>query len=260
MASRRLSTGSTSPHPCAQGLSYLGVDGCRDGWFCVGLGPLDQWGYRLIQQSGELIGLAATARSILIDIPIGCPDAGPNGRLCDSEARRQLGAGRGSSVFATPVRPVLAADSYAQALALNRAATGRGLSKQTWNIVPRIRAIDALLRDHPSLRDVLRECHPELCFWALNGERAMRNGKKREEGRQERLAVLAHFFPQCRALLGQAAGEFLRRQLALDDIIDAMVCAVTAKYGHGDYRTLPDRPPRDGMGLPMEMVYCLPNR
>ena len=223
------------------------------------LGQANQWGYCLFRQGDELIGLAASIRSILIDIPIGCPEAGPNGRECDSEARRLLGPGRGSSVFTTPSRPVLDADSYAQALELNRRATGRGLSIQTWNIVPRIRAIDRLLRSNTSLRGVLRESHPELCFWALNGRRAMRYSKKRLEGRQERLTVLQHYFPQCRTLLEQAAGEFLRRQLAPDDIIDAMVCAVTAKYGYGDYQTLPARPPQDGQGLPMEMVYCLPD-
>jgi predicted RNase H-like nuclease len=102
---------------------------------------------------------------------------------------------------------------------------------------------------------VLRESHPELCFWALNGNRAMQYNKKKRAGQQERLAVLEDYFPQCHALYGQVCAEFLRRQVARDDIIDAMVCAVTAKYGYGRYRTVPVSPPRDGQGLPMEIVY-----
>ena len=210
---------------------------------------------------GRAVGLLAEAAdSVLIDIPIGLADAGPDGRLCDREARQLLGRGRAASVFSAPARRTLAATGYAHALELNRAATGRGLSIQAWGIVPKIREIDTLLHGSTALRGVLRECHPELCFWALHGKQAMQHNKKKREGQQERLVVLEHYFPQCHALLDHAAGAFLRRQVARDDIIDAMACAVTAKLGDGTYRTVPSGPPLDGQGLPMEIVYCLPAR
>jgi predicted RNase H-like nuclease len=202
--------------------------------------------------------LVTAADSVLIDIPIGLPDAGPDGRLCDREARQLLGRGRAASVFSAPARRTLAATSYPQALELNRQAIGRGLSKQAWNIVPKIREIDTLLRDNRALRGIVRESHPEVCFLALNNNRAMRENKKKREGQQERLRVLQGCFPDCRAFFEQARDGFPRREVASDDIIDAMVCAVTAKFGYGQYRTVPDRPVRDGQGLPMEMVYCLP--
>ncbi len=198
--------------------------------------------------------LALEADSLLIDIPIGLPDSGPDGRQCDREARRLLGRGRASSVFSAPARRTLAAVGYPQALELNRQATGRGLSRQSWNIVPKIREIDVLLCDNRALRGVLRESHPELCFRALNGQRAMHYNKKKREGQQERLHVLEHYFPQCHALFEQACAEFLRREVARDDIIDAMVCAVTAKQGFGSYRTVPAMPASDGQGLAMEIV------
>jgi predicted RNase H-like nuclease len=102
----------------------------------------------------------------------------------------------------------------------------------------------------------LREAHPELCFWALNGKESMQHNKKRQEGQQERLRVLARYLPQCQALFEQACAGFPRRQVARDDIIDALVCAVTARHGYGSYRTAPANPPRDGQGLAMEIVYC----
>jgi predicted RNase H-like nuclease len=235
---------------------FIGIDGCRVGWFCVILDDRDHWSFRVAPDEQGVGELAAGADSMLIDIPIGLCDSGPEGRDCDREARRLLGRGRASSVFSAPARRTLVANGYADALACNRQATGRGLSRQAWGIVPKIRAIDALLREQRTLRGVLRECHPELCFWALNGRRAMQYNKKQGQGQQERLAVLECYFPHCDELFELASEKFLRREVARDDIIDAMVCAVTAKLGYGRYQTVPVRPPRDTQGLPMEIVYC----
>lgn len=235
--------------------TFIGIDGCRAGWFCVLLDDLDNWSFQVAKDSSVVGELAAHADSVLIDIPIGLVESAAGGRLCDREARRLLGSGRASSVFSAPARQTLAARSYQEALILNRQATGNGLSRQAWGIAPKIREIDVLLREHGSLHGRLRECHPELCFWALNGNQAMQFNKKKEPGQQERFIVLEQYFPQCHALFDQASGEYLRRQVARDDIIDAMVCAVTAKYRCRGYRTVPAKTQRDGQGLLMEMVY-----
>jgi predicted RNase H-like nuclease len=235
--------------------TFIGIDGCRAGWFCVVLDARGNGSCRVLPDGRAVGELAVRADSVLIDIPIGLPDSGSDGRLCDREARQLLGGGRAASVFSAPARRTLAATGYAHALELNRQATGRGLSKQAWNIVPKIREIDTLLRHNHALQSVLRECHPELCFRALNGEQGMQYSKKTPEGQQERLRVLAHYFPQYRAFFELACAGFPRRLVARDDIIDAMVCAVTAWHGYGDYWTVPANPPRDGQGLPMEMVY-----
>ena len=57
------------------------------------------------------------------------------------------------------------------------------------------------------------------------------------------------------ALFEQACARYPRREVARDDIIDAMVCAVTAKQGDGHYQAVPAAPARDGQGLAMEIVY-----
>ena len=234
---------------------FRGIDGCKDGWFCVFLNDDNDWSYEVVPDAGVLAELVGRATIVLIDIPIGLLDKGPDERLCDRAARKLLGAGRASSVFPSPARQSLDAGNYQQALAINRESTGRGLSQQAWAIVPKIREIDELLTSHPNLQGVLRECHPELCFWALNSQSSMQYNKKKEEGKHERLAVLEKIFPQCHELYQQASSEFLRKQVAHDDIIDAMVCAVTAKYGYGKYTTVPGNPVRDVTGLPMEMVF-----
>jgi predicted RNase H-like nuclease len=238
--------------------TFFGIDGCRAGWFCVRLDAHAAAGSYVLAPDARAVGeLVAGADSALIDIPIGLVGSGPDGRACDRAARRLLGA-RAASVFSPPARATLAATDYARALALNRRATGRGLSLQAWNIVPKIRTIDGLLRTHPALRGVLRECHPDLCFLALHGERAMRCNKKRAAGQQERLTLLERHLSGARALFERACSEFPRRAVARDDIIDALVCAVTARRGYGRYLTLPAVPPADGRGLAMEIVYYRP--
>ena len=200
------------------------------------------------------------ASSVLIDIPIGLLDTGTVERQCDKQGRKLLRPKRASSVFPAPARQTLQASSYEEAQLINRRSNGRGLSQQSWNIVPKIRQIDDLLTSNTALKGVVRECHPELCFWALNDKAAMQHNKKKVEGKQERLVVLEKYFSQCHELLEQASSQYLRRQVAHDDIVDAMVCAVTAKYGFNNYSTLPVIPERDVHGLAMEMVYWLPQR
>ena len=239
-------------------MNYLGVDGCKDGWFCVSLDEEGEWSYGVIPDAKSLGEFASHASTVLIDIPIGLLDKGTEERQCDKEARRLLTPKRSSSVFPAPARQTLQADSYEQAQQFNRSSIGRGLSQQSWNIVPKIREIDDLLISKPSLQGVVRECHPEVCFWALNYNIAMLYNKKKEEGRHERLAVLEKYFAPCRELFEQASSQYLRRQVALDDIIDAMVCAVTARYGFNQFKTVPALPSKDIHGLPMEMVYWSP--
>jgi predicted RNase H-like nuclease len=49
--------------------------------------------------------------------------------------------------------------------------------------------------------------------------------------------------------------KFLRKDLAQDDILDALVLAVTALSQPQSVVTFPSNPPHDGMQLPMEIVY-----
>ena len=101
---------------------------------------------------------------VAVDMPMGLAER--DRRRCDIEARRLLGPRRGS-VFPTPVRAVLDCETYAEALSVSRAVCGRGLSKQAWFLVPKIRELDGVVRDLPA--GALLEVHPELAFAALGG-------------------------------------------------------------------------------------------
>ncbi len=236
---------------------YLGIDGCPGGWFCVGLDAGMAWTIEVI--AAEAIAASVgSATAAFIDIPIGLQEAGTNERTCDRLARRALGRPRSSSVFPAPARASLCAGDFNEALMINRRETGRGISKQSWLIAPKIRIVDDALRNNIALRGILHESHPELCFWALNNARPMRHNKKTAAGRAERMAVLRRFFPQTRALHTAALKRYRRHQVAVDDILDALVLAVSASLGERVYRTFPETPLLDATGLRMQIVFSVP--
>jgi predicted RNase H-like nuclease len=242
-------------------VTLVGVDGCSAGWIAVvrSDGSL-AWG---VYDSLAEVVVDTDPDRLLLDIPIGLPSAGR--RRCDEAAKERLGS-RGSTVFYTPARPVLAAGSHTEASETNREATGYGLSIQAWHLVPKIRAVDAFLRDRPELvgvagpaddrrRDaesaVVRESHPELCFTELNGGAPVRAPKSSEAGRDRRLALLDDTLPESRRLYDEVVAETYRKDVARDDVLDALVLAGIAD---GPLDSLPDDPPLDAVGLPMEIV------
>ncbi|MQA86653.1 MAG: DUF429 domain-containing protein [Streptosporangiales bacterium] len=221
----------------------LGVDGCPGGW----IGALvDRDGgveWRLFPDARAI--LAVDSRATGIDIPIGLPTVGP--RSCDVAARRLLGPRR-SSVFPAPVRTVLGAATYGDACALSRAACGRALARQTWNLVPRIADVDAVI--NPRLQSRVVEVHPEVSFARLAG--AVLPSKRTAAGRSARLRALAGWIADPEAALRGAP-----RPARPDDALDALVAAWSARRWHkGEAEMLPaDDTPRDTRGLRMEIVF-----
>jgi predicted RNase H-like nuclease len=142
-------------------VAVLGVDGWRGRW--VGA-LLDGRTVTLLLLPDAAAVLAVPGAEVVgIDMPIGLAEDGP--RACDVAARRLLGRA-GSSVFPAPVRAVLACDDHATACDASRAAAGKAVSVQTWNLVPAIRSLDEALGQPADPR--VAEVHPELAFRALD--------------------------------------------------------------------------------------------
>jgi predicted RNase H-like nuclease len=236
--------------------SVIGVDGCRAGWFYFHLVSGKAPGYGVVPTIESLLGAAYRAEQIFIDIPIGLRDQEGHARRCDAEARRLLGAPRASSVFPAPIRAILGEPDYESARSKSRALAGKSPSKQTFNIVPKIRQVDQLLQKNKSARLRLKEAHPELCFWGLAGGCPMQYRKSTPAGFAERVAVLASHYPGARRLVDTAIAEFPRKEVARDDVVDALVCAVVASMS-AHWRTVPEDPELDSTGLPMQIVYVL---
>ena len=237
------------------GLCY-GVDGCKGGWIyaCIG-GKQVQFG--TVRKLIDLVNKVSPKSPIFVDIPIGLHDSSEEGRKCDVEGRRLLRPYRTSSVFNAPIRAILDEPRYEAANALSKRLSGKGLTKQTFNIIPKIREVDQLMASSGKARELVREVHPEVCFCGLAGGRPMEFSKKTKEGFQARLDILLEYQPGVEQVIERALSHYPRSVVAADDILDALVCAVTARMSDR-WRTVPERPDKDSRGLPMEMVYCLP--
>ena len=240
-------------------IEFVGVDGCPAGWFSVGFDRRECYETMVFTSFGELLAHYSGARLVLADIPIGLPE-GPERRECDRLARKLLGR-RGSSVFPAPTRQTAeqAAASpkdYRAALAIERRFAGKGISRQAFAISPKIAEVDAVLRSLPTgAEPMVREVHPELCFWMLNNERPMRYSKKKSTGRAERLAVLKEEDSRSEEIYEEACSKFFRKVVGRDDILDALVAVFVARERADRLRMIPEVPPRDAKGLPMEMVF-----
>jgi len=234
-----------------------GVDGCPGGWIVVLAGMIAgtdrpiQMSSRLCANFDQVLALPERPLSIAVDIPIGLLErAVPGGRDCDREARAVLGRPRASSVFSPPTRKALAARCYEEVAALN----GAGMSKEAFNILPKIREVDVLV--DAALQDRLVEAHPELAFCRFAG-RPMQHSKRTADGRRERLRLL-------RRTLGKACIDPVRvriehglKLVAPDDVLDACALAIVAdRRRRGVARCLPDgKAPLDAKGLRME-IWC----
>jgi predicted RNase H-like nuclease len=233
-------------------MNAVGIDGCRRGWFFVQLLDSGRFNTGVAGDLREIRDLITGADLTLIDIPLGLKSCGTSERNCDLAARRLLGR-RASSVFPVPCRQALACDSYPEGSAANREVTGRKLSRQSWGIAPKIREADRLIRGLPEA-EKLREMHPELCFRALNLGQPMAHNKKKPAGEEERLALLKRHLSQTESIFDEARARWPKKDLANDDILDAMVGAVAASHPEA-LVSLPAETERDELGLAMEIVF-----
>jgi len=233
----------------------VGIDGCKKGWFYF---QFDGSGlsFSVVTALRGYLSRIPAKSVVLIDIPIGLRESGNRERDCDPAARKILGKPRASSVFPAPSRQAVllpSESSHKEASEENRLHLGKGLSLQSWAIAPKIREVDELLRNPQGLELTIREVHPEVCFWGLRGK-PMHHKKTTREGFEERRAVLTNLIDGADKRIEQALKEYKKKDVARDDILDALVAAYCAKRVD-ECCTLPASPETDGQGLPMEMLY-----
>lgn len=218
----------------------LGVDGWKGRW--VGI-ELDDGAFHrahVFDHLGDALALPG-CEVVAVDVPIGFPGDRSGPRPADVEARRLLGARR-ASVFDVPPRPVVEAEPYAEAAALCRRLTGRGLSRQTYSLRVNILQADALVG---AAGDRLVEAHPEVSF-ATMADAPPRHSKRTWSGTSERVALLAAQGVEIPPDPGPAGVA------PADDVLDAAAVAWTAwRRARGVAVTFPDDPPMDDRGRPV---------
>jgi predicted RNase H-like nuclease len=222
-----------------------GVDGWRGGWVVALVGDHVEWA--VARSAAAVVELTADCAAVAVDVPIGLAD-GPGGRVCDTLAKKLLGAAH-SSVFPAPLRMTLHADSHADAVKIARAAGLPAMSIQAWNLVPGIRDWDDVLAAVPRRNDRIVETHPEVSFRALAPDRPVAR-KVTGLGVVQRLDALAPWVDAVGALRQLPDGP------PVADALDALACAWTAsRWATGAAVSLPGEPPRDDRGLPMRILY-----
>ena len=229
--------------------SLIGSDGCRAGWICVqSQGEhVDAW---ISSTFEEVLARASPSAFIGVDIPIGLPESGS--RTCDREARQILGRPRGSSVFSAPVRRVLMVDDYARACEVHRSVDGRAITKQCFNLLPKIRELDALLRGDPECRRRVFEIHPEISFALWHHGVPMQANKKTQAGQQERLALIETKWP---GVVSKLRSQLPKAGYGVDDLHDAIAALWSiGRHHRGESKPIPDMDQRDAYGLQMRII------
>lgn len=233
----------------------VGVDGCPGGWVAVAQ-PTEA------ASTSEVRALVATRLHDLltefegvdlvgIDMPIGLSDR--EARDCDRSARSRLGP-RGASVFPAPLRPALLAASHSEASVMSRQAGGQGVSAQAFNLFPKVRELDNLLRSRPEWRGRVIEVHPELSFLVLNGDVPLPASKHRIDGIYRRRALITEVFGM--TAIESAVAQLAGTRVKEDDMLDAFAALWSARRWIGGLgESLPPHPPKDACGLPMRIVF-----
>ena len=215
-------------------MGVLGVDGCVKGWAGILLGDDRQMAGLFAPAIADLMSAArglTTVDVVAVDMPIGLPDH--TLRVADAAARRFVGP-RGASVFSTPTRAAIQADSHAEASAINRQLTGKGISQQAFALRSRLLEVDRWVQ----VADVrVLEFHPEVSFAVMAGH-PLEFPKSTWSGMALRRGLLASHgvaVPDDVGDLGRNAG--------VDDVLDAAAAAWSAhRAWEGRAASMPDPP------------------
>lgn len=199
----------------------MGIDGCRQGWVAFVL-PEERVVEGFASFAALVAHLGAEVTVAGVDMPLSIPETGE--RQAELEVREALGPFR-SSLFITPTREALAANTQAEASTINRRNGGLGVTAQAFALRHKIAEVGAARPGFP-----LIEVHPELTFATLG---PVHHRKRTWAGVRERVSVLR----------GQGlhpwqwnCGDWA----AADDTLDAAAAALSAqRYALGQALAFP---------------------
>ena len=163
-----------------------GIDGSKGGWVCVSgyENNFRELKFEKLEKFHDI--KLKDFNLVLVDIPIGLDiDLKKGGRIVDKLARKELLTNK-SSIFNAPSRLVLNAKNYEEANKINK-SKGMGLSKQSWNLVKKIKEVDEYIRN--SNKTIIFESHPEIIFQIMKRDKVS-SKKKNKEGIVERKNLL----------------------------------------------------------------------
>jgi predicted RNase H-like nuclease len=213
----------------------VGVDGTHEGWVAVCLAEGRFARAELFKNFRELVRAFSRAAIVAVDIPVAAPARGR--RPADEAARKLLGR-LASSVFITPPREALQEPTF-NAAQRTAQRLGGVVTQQSYALRHKIEEVEEVARSDPRLREV----HPEVSFWAMNGRTPLAYRKRTWNGLVTRLSLLRKHgieLPETPLQVGDAAP---------DDVLDAAAAAWSAwRCARGWACSLPHSPPVDEAG------------
>ena len=245
-----------------------GIDGCPAGWLVLSQKshhPGSTISAGIYATLDELAPKLHADDIVAIDMPIGLPTPQSYPRACDIAARKTLGP-RACCVFSAPCRGTLEhLDHYPSACAWHREATGKGISCQAFNILPKIHELDQFLSHRPATAN-FHEIHPEISFAHMNTSSGkptpVLTKKSSPDGSQTRIALIEQAFPG--NLQNPAAMDRLNQSLgprshhgkprwALNDLHDAFAALwsanrINTNTSENYLAEYHSNPPRDDTG------------
>lgn len=231
-------------------MSIAGIDGCKKGWLLVKYS--NNYSFGVYQNISELIKDNEDLKRILIDIPIGLSSKKLE-RTIEKKLRSEL-KNKHSSVFNPPCREALYEKDYITAKQKNIEIEGKSLSIQSYNISKKIKEIDEYLSLNPQIEII--ESHPELCFKYLNNGNILLSKKSKYNGLQERKNILFGYDEKLKDLFELIENNTLRKDVARDDISDAICLCLVNKLGSKENLSfIKDIIASDEKGIKIKLAY-----
>ncbi len=248
----------------------LGISVASGGWVLASLNSSGEWDLHFaasfhdgkmaasdIFLPSSLLEKVVQSRISLVNLPISSLSAQSvkDGLITpDDVMHREDGARRllrervvngGRFVGSVPSSPVLEAvyaSNYEEAADLHKQITGKTLTKQSWNMIFRIKQVRAILQVVPVLSSSILEAHPETLFRLLNQNCQSAKKKKKDagvllskrtqEGIEQRIDLLEDAWPTARQTYEEAWEDWGKNErVQRENLLDAMVLAVCANAG-----------------------------
>lgn len=205
---------------------WIGIDGCHGGWIIAWLKEDHPGEIRFEQSLQPFLKRVPKHALVLIDMIL-YKGNDPSPRPFDRLAKAQLGKWH-SRVFPAPPQETLIAKDYPDACARSFQLCGKKISKQCYNLFPKIREAN-----HPSIpKNQLIEYHPEIAFKQLNQNTVIEASKKTPLGHTLRQKTLNdHLTKQA---INFTHTDLKKTLCKPDDLLDALALALVAQ--NGDYK------------------------
>ena len=127
---------------------------------------------------------------------------------------------RACTIFTPPTLNALRTKNYIDACEVNFKECGKRISKQSWNLFPKIKEAHNFLKNNLIGKVGVFEVHPELSFMAMNDMNIIEASKKTDIGKEIRIELIQKFFPTFSFEL--VRNKYKKNQVLDDDILDSI--------------------------------------